>query len=232
MHDATGICQAGLRVAGIRSVWSSCELFRTIRAIPIVSSDSEIILRSIDDPAMFGMLFDRHAEIIHRYVARRVGQDAANDVMSETFLVAFRRREAYDMDRPDARPWLFRIATVLLKQYRRIEAREWQAFNSLGAVAAADVAGIEDFVGSRVDARIALAGIGTTLAQMASRDRDVLLLYAWEDLTYEEIGVALNIPIGTVRSRLNRARRKLRIALTPLQEPNLEVDHGRTRPVA
>ncbi|MCB5273210.1 ECF RNA polymerase sigma factor SigL [Arthrobacter sp. SO5] len=82
-----------------------------------MSTDNDIIRRSRDSPAVFGDLYDRHASVIYRYAARRAGDFAADDVTSETFLVAGEKLETYDLDRDDARPWLFGIATNLLRRH-------------------------------------------------------------------------------------------------------------------
>lgn len=191
-----------------------------------MSSDNDIIRRSRDNPGAFSELYDRHAAIIHRYAARRVGEHAADDIMSETFLVAFERRADFDNSRDDARPWLYGIATTLLKKHARLEARAWKGLVAAGA-AELDHDAIEA-LGSRVDAESAVKRLASALKRMPSRDRDTLLLYAWGDLDYEGIAQALEVPIGTVRSRLNRARLTLRASTTRAMNPDQEVDHGRT----
>lgn len=92
-----------------------------------MSTDSDIIVRSRDSPAAFGDLYDRHASVIYRYAARRAGDFVADDVTSETFLVAFERMDTFDHGRGDARPWLFGIATNLLRRHHRAEARTLKA---------------------------------------------------------------------------------------------------------
>ena len=195
-----------------------------------MSSDNEIIRRSRDNPATFSELYDRHAAIIHRYAARRVGEHAADDIMSETFLVAFERRADFDDSRDDARPWLYGIATTLLKKHARLEARAWKGLIAAGA-AELDHDAI-DALGSRVDAELAVKKLASALKRMPARDRDTLLLYAWGDLDYEGVAQALDVPIGTVRSRLNRARLTLRASTSRGQVPDKEVDHGRTDPAS
>ncbi|MDP5226846.1 MULTISPECIES: RNA polymerase sigma factor [Arthrobacter] len=191
-----------------------------------MSTDSEIILRARDRPAAFAELYDRHAAVVHRYVARRAGQSAAEDVTSETFLVAFERLDSYDVRRPDARPWLLGIATNLLKKHHRAEAKILKA--AARAAAPETVDDDADLVTARVDAFAATGKIARTLRGMASVDRDTLLLYAWADLSYEDIAQAMNVPIGTVRSRLNRARKilKNKLSLSTLEEET-ENDRGR-----
>ena len=92
------------------------------RAIPIVSTDNETIERSRESPGAFAEVFDRHARTVHRYAARRLDAGVADDVMSETFLVAFERRTAFDGS-ANALPWLLGIATNLIKKHARLEAR-------------------------------------------------------------------------------------------------------------
>ena len=197
-----------------------------------MSTDSEIIRRSRDTPAAFAELYDRHAAVIHRYASRRIGE-AADDIMSETFLVAFERRAAFDESVTDARPWLYGIATTLLKKHRRQEARAWRGLVAGGAadetVAVRDaVAGHDD----RLDAELGIRRLAAAIRRMPARDRDALLLYAWGDLDYEGVAQALDVPVGTVRSRLNRARLTLRASTTRGDALGEEVDHGRTDPAS
>ena len=130
--------------------------------------------------------------------------------MSETFLVAFERRDRFDHSWDDARPWLLGIATNLLRRHHRTESRMLQTLSRRGAAARSD--DHADAVASRVDAAAGAAAIARALGGLSRDDRECLLLYAWADLTYEGIAQATGVPIGTVRSRLNRARRILRDA--------------------
>jgi RNA polymerase sigma-70 factor (ECF subfamily) len=174
-----------------------------------VSTDSEIIARSVDSPGLFSEIFERHATAIGGYARRRVGRDAVDDVLSETFLVAFRRRGAFDTRWDTARPWLLGIATRVIKKHRATEAAQWRAFEH--------AAGADDGISgshagdadARMDASAAVRELGPRIASLSAKDRDTLLLYAWGDLTYEQVAEALGVPVGTVRSRLNRVRRKL-----------------------
>ncbi|QNA92911.1 MULTISPECIES: RNA polymerase sigma factor [unclassified Microbacterium] len=173
-----------------------------------MSTDSEIIERSIDDPGTFSEIFERHVRPVGGYIRRRIGSDAVDDVLSETFLVAFRRRAAFDRSWASARPWLLGIATRVVKNHRAAEARQWRAFE---ASSSADVVAEPPQTASeaRMDADAALRALAPRIAALAARDRDTLLLHAWGDLTYEQIADALGVPVGTVRSRLNRVRRQL-----------------------
>jgi RNA polymerase sigma-70 factor (ECF subfamily) len=183
--------------------------------VPIVqNSDADLI------DTDFGALFDRHAVAVHGYLARRIGVTAADDLLAQTFLVAFERRSNYDRARPDARPWLYGIATNLLRRHHREEVRQYRAWARTGVDPVDD--GHADRVADRVDAGAWSSHLATALARLKAPDRDVLLLFAWESLSYDEIAQALNIPVGTVRSRLHRARAAVRAALPDVKEN----DHG------
>ena len=159
-----------------------------------------MIARSASRPEAFGAIFDRHFPAIHAYLARRVGQSSADDLAASTFTVAFERRRSFRGDADSARPWLFGIATNLLRNERRSEWRTLRALSRLNARPLTEPIGP-----TGIDPRLA-----ALLSQMEADQRDVLLLYAWGELTYDEIAASLGIPLGTVRSRLARAREHLR----------------------
>lgn len=201
------------------------EPFSGLRAIHSVNTDSEIIRRSLEFPFVFGELYDRHASTIHRYAARRAGSYAADDVMSETFLVAFERRETFDEGRDDARPWLFGIATNLLRRHHRAEAKNLRLLAK--AAPREELPEVLGRIAEAVDAQALVGRIAKKLKGMAAIDRETILLYAWADLSYEGIAQAMGVPVGTVRSRMNRARKGLKneLGLSALEE--MEMDHGR-----
>jgi len=140
-------------------------------------TDAELIVRARAEPRWFSLVFDRHFLTIHRYLSRRVGSDDADDLAGEVFRVAFERRDAFDSQHDNARPWLYGIATNLVHRERRSEQRRLRALQRLAARAAVP-AGDDAF--------------------------------AVEGLSYGEVADALGIPIGTVRSRISRARLRLR----------------------
>lgn len=170
--------------------------------------DSELIAGSRTEPAMFSEIFDRHHRELYRYLRSRVGAELAADLAAETFVTAFARRGAYRAETPDARPWLYGIAHNLLRNHKRHEQRRLAAYARHGAEPLADPAALAEF--SLADARADGGRLARVLAKMPAGDRDVLLLFAWADMSYAEVAQALDIPVGTVRSRLNRARRQLR----------------------
>jgi RNA polymerase sigma-70 factor (ECF subfamily) len=174
-------------------------------------TDAELIVASLDEAERFGLVFDRHFEDIHRYLHRRVGREPANDLAAETFVAAFDRRRDYDVTRPDARPWLYGIASNLLRNQWRSERRRLLAY----ARAAVDANGYGDHEAAldRADAAAAGPHVARALAALEGRDRDALLLLAWGELSYDEIADALGVPVGTVRSRIHRARAQVSEAL-------------------
>ncbi|SNR38814.1 RNA polymerase sigma factor [Actinomadura mexicana] len=171
-------------------------------------SDAEAIRHSLTEPESFAVLFERYGRQIHRYAARRLGAQAAEDIVAETFFAAFRQRASYDLAQPVARPWLYGIATNLIARHRRTEERMYRALQRTGLDPLPEP--LAEAVVRRVDAQVEDRRLAGVIAALHRRDRDVLLLFAWAELGYEEVAAALGIPVGTVRSRLNRARRKIR----------------------
>jgi len=171
-------------------------------------SDAEIIASSESDPERFAPIFERHFVALYRYLRPRVGPDLAEDLASEALVIAFRRRATYDRSRENARPWLIGIAANLLRDHRRSERRKLLAY----ARTATDPISTDDLEASddRVDANASGPAVALALAGLRPAQREILLLFAWGGLTYEEIGEVLGIPVGTVRSRLARARRRVR----------------------
>jgi len=176
--------------------------------------DAALIERSRHDPEAFARLYDRHAAPLHRYAARRLGAGAADDIVADTFLDAFRRRHRYDLSVPDARPWLYGIAANLIGKHSRAEVRMLRAYARTGAdPVLAETASQTDEADSRLASAAVRQDLAAALAALARGDRDVLLMIAWADLSYAEVATALGIPVGTVRSRLHRARARIRAAL-------------------
>jgi RNA polymerase sigma-70 factor (ECF subfamily) len=179
-------------------------------------SDADVIAESLARPQAFAAIFDRHFDIVHGHLARRVGPDHADDLTANTFVVAFERRATFRAQAGvSARPWLFGIATNLMRNEWRAERRALGAVVALGAV------------GRDTGAEPSTLGLGDALAALDADHRDVLALHAWEGFSYEEMAVALGIKVGTVRSRLSRARTRLRPLLAPDPAPSTTTPHRR-----
>nr|BFE82089.1 RNA polymerase sigma factor [Planobispora longispora] len=170
--------------------------------------DASLVAASLNDPRCFGELFRRHAPPLHRYAARRLGGDLADDIVAETFHQAFRGREGYDSTRGDVRAWLWRITTNLIRRHHRSETRFYRALARTGVDPVLE--GHADVVADRVTAAAETVRLSAALAGLRKEDRDVLLLTAWGELTYQQVADVLGLPVGTVRSRVNRARTKIR----------------------
>ncbi len=192
-------------------------------------SDADVIRASLDDPGRFGEVFDRHARAIHRFLGRRVGPDDGGDVLSAVFLAAFESRHRYDTRVPMALPWLYGIASNLLSKHFRKRSGELRALERVVGQTRLDSA--DDAIAASVDAQRQVRALARLLEELPAGERDVLLLHAWEGLTYQELAVALDIPVGTVRSRLHRTRRKLRIGVDEIDRVRA-VRPDRLEPIA
>ncbi|PSL52711.1 RNA polymerase sigma-70 factor (ECF subfamily) [Saccharothrix carnea] len=178
---------------------------------PPAVTDEHLLLESLATPERFAVIFDRYAPVVHGYLSRRVGTPA-DDLMSETFLLAFRGRTGYDPGRAPVRAWLFGIATNLVRRHARDEERRYRALGR----AAGHAESTTDLgeVAGRVDAQALRGELAVALAALSREDLDVLLLWTYAQLSYAEIAAAVGVPVGTVRSRLHRARGKVRTQLT------------------
>ncbi|MEV0819661.1 RNA polymerase sigma factor [Nonomuraea rubra] len=176
-------------------------------------SDAELLEASNRRPDRFGEIYDRYFAEIHAYLGRRLDHQTADDLASEVFLTAFRKRRTFDRERGEVRPWLYGIATNLIALHRRTESRKLAALRRSSAAEERPEHGHEERVISRVDAGSEQARLAAELEALPDGDRDVLLLSALGGLSHDEVATALGIPYGTVGSRLSRVRRKLRAAL-------------------
>ncbi|MFF5249181.1 RNA polymerase sigma factor [Streptosporangium sp. NPDC000095] len=173
-----------------------------------VIDDATVISQSLHDPEHFAILFERHAPVVKRYALLRLGEDVADDIVAETFIAAFQRRATYDLTRESALPWLYGIATNVIGRHRRREITLYKALSHRGADPADEP--FTDQVDERVAAHRLRDRLLRALAGLPAGHRDALLLVTWGELSYEHAAQSLGVPLGTVRSRVNRARRKLR----------------------
>jgi RNA polymerase sigma factor (sigma-70 family) len=171
-------------------------------------SDSAVIAASLESPGAFGVLFDRYGGVLLRFLARRVDPAEAEGLLGEVFRIAFERRAGFQQDRDCARPWLYGIAANVAAKHHRSEARRLRASVRVAARRALPDDPAERAVPA-ADAQTRWALVADAVADLPSAERQTLLLFAWEELSYHEIADALGVPVGTVRSRLNRARARL-----------------------
>jgi RNA polymerase sigma factor (sigma-70 family) len=169
-----------------------------VEAIPgMTTTDAELIRRSHGEPEAFGRVFDRHVAAVHAFAQRRIGRDLAEEVTAETFARGFEARGRYDALHENALPWLLGIASNVLRRHWRTERHRLDAYARAARHERPGAA-------PDVDGEVLRA-----VARLPRRQREVLLLAAWADLSYAEIAQALGLPVGTVRSRLARARAAL-----------------------
>lgn len=172
------------------------------------ATDAECADRALRDPELFTVVHDRYYRDLHRYVSGRLDPQTAEDIVAETFLTAFARRDRFDPARGGVRPWLFGIATNLINRHRRKEGRRYRALARM--TPEPDTEGPENRVVSSVTAGRLQPRLAAALAGLSRGERDVLLLVALGGLSYDEVAEALGISPGTTGSRLSRARAKLR----------------------
>jgi RNA polymerase sigma factor (sigma-70 family) len=182
----------------------------------VTPTDAELIDESHEHPERFGEIFSRHFAAVFRFVARRVGTGDASDVVSDVFTTAFRIRSRYDHSRANCLPWLYGIAANHVGDRLRKRRHGSRTFLAIASTEAAwdDSADTDD----RLVAESIGDQINEALGRLSRRDRETLLLFALEGLTYSEIAHALKIPEGTVGSRLARARRLMREQIVDLEQ--------------
>jgi len=174
-------------------------------------TDAELVARFRRDPEMFAEVYERYRQDVYRYAAGRLDARTADDITAETFLTAFGQRDRFDLGRGGLRPWLFGIATNMVARHRRKEARHYRALTRRGPDPAID--SHETRVVSSVAAQRMQPQLAGALIELSQGERDVVLLVALGQLSYEEVALALGVSEGTVGSRLSRARKKLRNAI-------------------
>jgi RNA polymerase sigma factor (sigma-70 family) len=173
------------------------------------ASDRDLWARTAGgDPAAFGELFERHGRVVYNYCFRRTADwAAAEDLSSVVFLEAWRRRKEVRLHGESLLPWLHGVATNVLRNHSRSLRRYRAALERLPRAHEPDFA---DDVAGRLADEEQMRDVLDTLRSLPRRDQDVLALCVWSGLTYEEAAVALDLRVGTVRSRLSRARARLR----------------------
>ena len=181
-------------------------------------SDRELWAAAVHqgDADAFGVLFERHARAVYNHLFRRCADwSSAEDLTSVVFLEAWRKRHRVELDRESALPWLLGVATNVVLNHRRSVRRYRAALSRvpLPEIGAPASVGVQDFAGDaagRVAAESEMRLILVLVERLPERERQVLELCAWDGLSYEDAAAVLGVPVGTVRSRLSRARDRLR----------------------
>jgi RNA polymerase sigma-70 factor (ECF subfamily) len=167
-------------------------------------TDADILGRCVSEPASFSELYERHSRVVLRFVARRVGAVPAEDLAAEVFVRAFRSRANCRCEYGSALPWLLGVANHVVADHRRVERRRLETLERW----AAETPGLVRHENASLAPELVHA-----LRRLPAKDRDALLLVVWGELSYLETATALGVPVGTVRSRIARARRRLAAAL-------------------
>lgn len=177
-------------------------------------SDATLIEKSLIDPRAFETVFDRHFDAVLRFATGRIGSQDAADVVAETFARAFDRRHRFRLDRPSALPWLFGIAINVCRERARRSIRGRTATGRLASPVDLQSESFESAVAERIDAERLRPDLIVALRSLSDAEYALLMLAAESDLTYSQMAATLSIPVGTVRSRLSRARARVRHSLT------------------
>jgi RNA polymerase sigma-70 factor (ECF subfamily) len=177
-------------------------------------TDGELWRRAVDgEPEAFGVLFERHARAVYNYLFRRTADwSLAEDLTSVVFLEAWRRRREVRLKRDVALPWLLGVASNVLRNKRR---SQWRYRAALERIPRERAEGFADNANARLDDERRVRSALRSLSKLPKREQEVIALCGWADLSYEDAAAALNIPVGTVRSRLSRARARLREPVAP-----------------
>jgi RNA polymerase sigma factor (sigma-70 family) len=168
----------------------------------------------------FGDLFGRHAQAVYSFCARRTADlSLAEDLTSITFLEAWRHRERVPSAQAgSALPWLLGVANNVVRNARRGQRRYRDAVERLPVPSVAPAA--EDQAVARSVTEAGLREALDAISALPEREQEVVMLVLWSGLSYEEAATAMSIPVGTVQSRLSRARAKLQISLSTTVTPS------------
>jgi RNA polymerase sigma-70 factor (ECF subfamily) len=181
------------------------------------ASDAQLIVASLGDPELFGLVFERHATAVYRFLSRRVPASDVEDALVDTFTGAFRSRAKYDPERLIALPWLLGIAVNVARHQHRSASARTRLLGVLGRGHLYDH-DLTPEADERLSANADQARVLHALEALDPVLREAVLLAATTDLDYRGMAEVLDVPLGTVRSRLSRGRRRLRASLAPPEE--------------
>lgn len=179
--------------------------------------DALAVRASLTLPERFGEIFERHHHAIWGYLARLAGPDVADDLTGEVFVVAFVQRDRFNPSQGQVRSWLYGIATNKLHNRFRSDSRAKRAFHR-AAARRVDSGDYSQEVIDAADLADTVRRVRAAMALLDRGDRELIALAVWEQLPYAQIAVVLGVPVGTVRSRLSRARGRLRELMGPCGE--------------
>jgi RNA polymerase sigma-70 factor (ECF subfamily) len=178
----------------------------------VAATDRELWAAAVGgDADSFGALFERHSRAVYNFAFRWTADWAsAEDAASDVFLTAWRRRSdvVFTTESGSVLPWLLGVAANHLRNQRRTRRRAAGALFRLNANEVQP--DHSDETVGRVADEAQMAEVQRVVEQLPEHERDVLALCAWAGLDYGEAAIALDVPVGTVRSRLSRARTHLR----------------------
>ena len=178
------------------------------------ATDAELIRHSLEDPEEFREVFERHYESVRRFAQRVVGRDAGEEIAAQTFMIAFQRRPTYDFGYPSARSWLFGIAYNVARHHLRAERSQ----HDLLARVPSEREATDPIETETLDAARLAPILRDALSKLREEQRSPFVLVALGELTYRETADVLAIPVGSVRSRIHRARATLRELLSDVRE--------------
>jgi RNA polymerase sigma factor (sigma-70 family) len=178
------------------------------------ATDAELIHRSLENAEEFREVFERHYDAVRRFTQRIVGRETGEEIAAQTFLIAFERRATYDLGYPSARSWLFGIAYNVARHHLRSERSQQDMLARLPrGREATDPIEVESLDAARLTPILREA-----LSELREEQRSPFVLVALGELTYQETADVLDIPVGSVRSRIHRSRARLRELLFEVRE--------------
>ena len=186
---------------------------------PVIrTSDGALWIEAAVSPAAFGLLYERHADSVYNHCFRRTGSwGAAEDLTSTVFLEAWRRRREVRLVGESILPWLLAVANNAVRNHNRSVRRQGRLLLRIpGSVEDGDHSGRVD---DRIDSERRMHDVLRAFNRLSNTDQDILSLCGWAELDYASVAAVLGIPVGTVRSRLSRARERLRTLSAAKHEP-------------